>query len=468
MKKIISILSVITLVIIGFSLNSCVKDKDYETPQINCEEPEIPATQMTTIQHIIDAWYAINPGPQDRTPYEFAPVDAAPVYVAGYVISSDKDGNFYKELFIQDDPANPTRGIKVGIDMRSLFAHYDMGRKIYIQLNGLAVNKSHGEFVIGELDGNSVRNIRENVAKKIIKRSCSPEVLSPKVINSVNDITDDMLGTYIALDNMQFFANVYGKSFVDPNDSYDTHRLMKSCTDGNRIKLETSTYASFKDNILPEGSGKIEGILTRDYSDSYYVIRVNGLNSFSFDGPRCDSPCNISDVTGQNVIFSEDFESYSTNSTNIGSWINVNVNGGNNLWKVKNYSGNKYAQCSAHNSNENPLEAWLISPPIDLDNSTDEQLSFKTKTGYNNGQALMVFVSTDFTGNPADISNATWLEVDADLADGPSTGYMNYWVDGKANLSCLNGTVYIAFRYLGGDGGITTTFQVDDVKVTAN
>ncbi len=470
MKKIISILSVITLVIIGFSLNSCVKDKDYETPQINCEEPEIPATQMTTIEHIIDAWYAINPGPQDRNPYKFAAVDADPVYVAGYVISSDKDGNFYKELFIQDDPANPTRGIKVGIDMRSLFAHYDMGRKIYIQLNGLAVNKSHGEFVIGEFDGNSVNNIRENVAKKIIKRACSPEVLSPKVVNSVNDITNDMLGTYIQLNDMQFDRSLLGKTFVDPNDSYDTHRIMKSCADGYEIKLETSTFANFKDVLLPEGSGTVSGVLSRDYGDHYFVLRVNNPEAFNFDGPRCDPPmldCNGTNVGGSTVVFSDDFESYSSNSTNIGSWLNINVNGGSNLWKVKNYSGsNNYVQCSAYNSNENPLEAWLISPPIDLDNSTGEKLSFKTKTGYNNGAALTVFVSTDFDGT--NIQSATWLMVDAEIANGPSSGYMTNWVEGTADMSCLSGTVYIAFRYLGGDGGITTTYQLDDVKVTAN
>ncbi len=468
MKKIISILSVLTLVIIGFSLNSCVKDSDYATPQINYEEPNIPASQMTSIQAVLDAWHANNPGTHDRTPYEFAASDATPVYLVGYVISSDKDGNFYKELFLQDDPANPTRGLKIAIDQRSLFAKYDLGRKIYVQLNGLAINKSHGEMVIGEWDGNRIINIRDNVAKKIIKRSNDTGNLSAKVVSSVADINDDMLGTYIALNDMQFFASVYGKTFVDPNDNYDTHRIMKSCADGYRIKLETSTFASFKDNILPGGSGTISGVLTRDYSDSHYVIRVNSADSFSFDGPRCDSPCNISNTIGQNVIFSDDFESYSNNSISFGSWLNININNGSHKWKIKEHSGTKYAQCGAYNTGENPLEAWLISPPIDLDNSTDEQLSFKTKTGYNRGQALTVFVSTDFTGNPADISNATWLEVDADLADGPSSGYMDYWVNGKANLSCLSGNVYIAFRYLGGDGGVTTTFQVDDVKVTAN
>ncbi len=469
MKKIISILSVITLVIIGSTLNSCVKDTDYDTPQINCVEPEISASQMTSIASILDAWHVNNPGTHDRTPYEFASVDATPVYVSGYVVSSDKDGNFYKELFIQDDPTNPTRGVKVAVDMRSLFAKYDLGRKIYIQLNGLAINKSHGEYVIGKLENNRIAGITENMAKKMIKRSCDTGNLAAKVVNSIADINDDMLGTYIQLNNVQFTRDLLGKTFVDPNDSYDSHRTIKSCDDDEEIKLETSTFAAFKDNLLPEGSGSVAGVLSKDYGDHFFVLRVNGVDVFSFDGARCDPPtldCNGTNIGGSTVVFSEDFESYSTNTTNIPGWVNVNVNGGTHLWQVKEHSGNQYVQCSAYRSNENPLEAWIITPAINLDNSTGEKLSFKTKTGYNNGAALTVYVSTDFDGT--NISAATWLLVDADIANGPAQGYMQNFVEGTADISCLNGNVYVAFQYKGGDGGITTTFQVDEVKVTAN
>ncbi len=471
MRKILSILSVITLVVIGFSLNSCVKDSEYATPQIKCEEPQIEPSQMTSIDHVVDAWYALNPGPRDNTPYEFAPEDAAPVYLTGYVISSDKDGNFYKELYIQNDPANPTKGVKLAIDQRSLFTKYDLGRKIYVKLNGLAINKSHGEFVIGELDNGGVRPIRENLAKKIIKRSCDTPQLQAKVLNSVDDITSDMVGTYVQFNDMQFVRELLGKTFVDPNDSYDSHRKMKSCADDKELTLETSTFASFKDNLLPEGSGTVKGILSRDYRDRMYVLRVNSPEDFNFEGPRCDPPvleCNNANVGGNTVVFSEDFQSYNANETNLPGWTNVNVSGGSKLWQVKEYSGNKYMQISAYRSGENPMEVWLVTPGINLDNSTGEELSFKTKTGYNNGQALTVYVSTDYTGNPADINNATWLMVDADIANGPSSGYMSNFVEGKADISCLDGTVYVAFRYLGGDGAVTTTYQLDDVKVTAN
>jgi len=465
MKKIVlSLMGLMTLVI---SLNSCVKDTDYETPKISCEEPQIDASQMTNIEAVLDNWHALNPGSYDRNVLEFANTDAAPVYLTGYVVSSDKTGNFYKELYIQDDLTNPQHAVKIAIDARSLFTRYDMGRKLYVKLNGFGLNKSHGEYVIGEVDGSDIRPIRENVANKNILRGCDANEVQAKVLASVDDINDDMIGMYVQLNQMQFDITEVGKTFVDAADSYDTHRLMVSCADEKELKLETSTFASFKDVLLPEKSGSVKGIISRDYGDDFYVLRVLSPEAFDFNDPRCDPPmldCNGTNVGGPTVVFYEDFESYSSGDTNIPGWNNVNVNGGSTLFKVDDYQGNKYVKCSAYNTNENPVEVWLISPAINLDNSTGEELSFKTKTGYNNGAALSVYVSEDYTG---DINTATWLLVDTDLADGPSSGYGS-WVDGTADVSCLNGNMVVAFRYRGGDGGITTTFQIDDVKISAN
>jgi hypothetical protein len=112
------------------------------------------------------------------------------------------------------------------------------------------------------------------------------------------------------------------------------------------------------------------------------------------------------------------------------------------------------------------MEVWLITPAINLDTTENEFLDFSTKTGYNNGAALTVFVSTDFTG---DINAATWLMVDGTIANGPSSGYESSFTNsGHVDVSCLEGDMYVAFRYKGGASGITTTFQIDDVTVTAD
>jgi len=461
MKKIIAILSII--VAFSVTLNSCVKDTDYDTPQISCEEPQIPANQLTTIGTVIDEWNNLN----GTDILEFADESATPLYLTGYVVSSDRTGNYYKEIYLQDDPTNPQHALVLKVDMRSLFTKYDLGRKLYIKLNGLGLNMSRGEMQIGKIDGGNIVNILENKAKEAIKRSCAPVQITPKALASVNDITTDMVGMFVQFDHMQFHYTLLGKTIVDPADSYDSHRKMISCDDGAELMLETSTFASFKDHVLPELSGKVQGILTRDYRNDYYVLKVNDIEAFDFTGNRCDPAmldCHGTNVGGNTVVYNEDFESYNANDTSFGGWTNVSATGGSTVFKIKSYNGAQYAQISAYHSNEPHMDVWMISPAIDMDNSTGEELHFKTKTGYNNGAALTVYVSDDYTG---DINTATWQLVNAQIADGPSSGYGNF-VEGVADISCLNGNVVVAFRYQGGDGGVTTTFQIDDVVVKAN
>ncbi len=465
MKKIV--LSLLSLTFLVLVFDSCVRDTDYETPQISCTEPDIDPASMTDIAAVLSNWHTLNQAPNDRNVLEFASVNDDSVYLTGYVVSNDKTGNFYHELFIQDDLTDPHHAIKLAIDQRSLFTRYDMGRKLYVKLNGLGLNKVHGEYVIGEIDGSDIIPIRKHIADKNILRGCTPGDVQAKILNSPNDITDDMIGMYVQFDNMQFDLSEVGKTFVDPADSYDTHRLMKGCVDDSELKLETSTFASFKDVLLPEKAGSVKGIISRNYGDDFYVLRVNNPEAFDFTNDRCDPPvldCNGTNIGGSTVLFNEDFSAYNYGDTSFPGWTNVNVNGGSTLFKVGSYQGNNFVKCSAYNSGEDPLEVWLITPPINLDNSTGEKLTFKTLTGYNNGQPLTVYVSTDFNG---DINAATWLLVDTTMADGPSSGYGN-WVDGSADISCLNGNVYIAFRYKGGENGITTTIEIDDVNVSAN
>ncbi len=450
MKKIV--FGLLSLTLLAYVFNSCVRDTDYETPQITCNEPEIDPASMTDIGAVLANWHTINQSSYDRNVLEFAGVDDDPVYLTGYVVSNDKTGNFYHELFIQDDLTDPQHAVKLAIDQRSLFTRYDLGRKLYVKLNGMGLNKVHGEYVIGELNGSDIIPIRAHIADENILRGCEPADLQAKLVASPNDITDDMIGMYVQFDNMQFDLSEVGKTFVDPADSYDTHRLMKSCADNSELHLETSTFASFKDMLLPEKAGNVKGIISRNYSDDFYVLRVNNPADFDFNNNRCDP------------LFSEDFESYNLNETNLPGWTNVNVNGGSTLFKVKSYQGNKFMKCSAYNSGEDPLEVWLVSPPVNLDNTNNEILSFKTLAAYDNGTALSVYISTDFSG---DVSSATWTPLNATIASGPSSGYGN-WVTGSADISNFNGDIYIAFKYLGGVSGITTTYEIDDVRITAN
>lgn len=483
MKKLTYIL--LSALAISLTFYSCVEDTEYDTPQISCDFLETDLTgSETQLITILDSWlYQSDEDENDivdwyetEVPLEFDEVDYKN-YITGYVVSDDRTGNFYKELYLQSAPSNPDYSIKLALDVSASFTKYDVGRKVYVYLKGLALNRVRGEMVLGELINNQVDEMRLARADENIFRNCEAVAVTPIELESPSLVDDTHIGKLIAFDNMQFDSSLVdldvpedSEPFVDPFDSYDSHRLITSCVDNSQIRLETSTFASFGDDALPNLKGSVKGVLTRDYGDNFYVLRVSSPDDFVFDQDRCDPDyldCNNPNpIGGSNILFDDDFESYAVNETNLSGWSNINVNGGSELFEIRSFDNEKYVQCSAYNSGETPLEVWLITDAINLDSSTDEELTFKTKTGYNNGAALSVFVSTDYAG---DISSATWMLVNAEIADGPSGSYEpNFTDSGSVDISCLDGDVFVAFKYLGGDGGITTTFQIDDVKVTGN
>ena len=108
---------------------------------------------------------------------------------------------------------------------------------------------------------------------------------------------------------------------------------------------------------------------------------------------------------------------------------------------------------------------YLITPPIDMDGTTGEELSFDVQTNFDNGNILSVLVSTDFTGDP---TTATWSILDATIPSGPPSSFGSFAPVGPINISCLDGMVHFAFFYEGSDPTATTRYHVDNIEITGN
>ena len=91
-------------------------------------------------------------------------------YMEGYVISSYEAGNFFEELIIQDQPENPTIGIRILLDVNPIFVRYELGRKVYVKLNGLTAGIRNGVLSFGGLDGNRVGQIAAPLEESVILR----------------------------------------------------------------------------------------------------------------------------------------------------------------------------------------------------------------------------------------------------------------------------------------------------------
>lgn len=174
--------------------------------------------------------------------------------------------------------------------------------------------------------------------------------------------------------------------------------------------------------------------------------------------------------------FTENFESQVVptaapyNDIVIANWVNYKE-AGTRAWQARSYGTpvNKYAQLSAFNSTDASTIAWLITPGVNFNLTTAENLSFFYNAGYDNGSPLTVLYSNNYDGTEGGIATATWNNITTNftLPAGPAASYNTLVTAGTMDVSAYTGTVYFAFKYTGSGTGISTTVQLDNISLTA-
>ncbi|WKD85391.1 hypothetical protein KCTC32516_00731 [Polaribacter huanghezhanensis] len=463
-----------------FIVISCVQDNAFEVPDITITDPTITAnSDLGKVKTALQQAFFSN----QKLVFTFPVNENNPTYIEAYVISTDATGNFYNKLIVQDKAENPTAGIEILINKSALSDLFSVGQKIFIKLDGLSVsyddgqstvnpiNLAPGKYSLGFLEGDRAGKIPSTAIKNHLFRTSTIVPIIPQKI-TIENITGATINTFVQLEKAQFDISEKGRTFAGERyDEYDGFRYVFECGSEHELRLQTSTFSSFKSTLIPNGQGKIDFILSKDFKSEFLVAIVNSPSTIDFTNTtRCDPVflnCPENTSVGNVILIDENFENLKTNSQLLNAgWSNINANGGKNVFKSKTKNGNRVIEMSAYNTSENPLETWLISPAINLDTTTNETLTFETNNGYDNGKALKVFISSDFS---VDVKAATWTLINATVSVGPSSDYSNFFTkSGNISLSCLSGNVHIAFQYFGGDGGVSTTVQIDNVKITGN
>ena len=214
--------------------------------------------------------------------------------VKGYVVSSDRTGNFYKELYLQDAPENPTAAIHLMLDQTKSFNSFNLGRELYINLKALHLGEARRGNGIVSLGG--VANTEDNVVEALrpldiathIFRSITTAEITPLTVR-FSEIDKTHVGLFVAVENVRFTDAEQGKPFVDPRDYYDTQRSMEACegTAKTSFLLETSAFALYKDVPLPSGTGTIRGIVSKTYNGSDFVLTLNDAADAPLTGVGC-------------------------------------------------------------------------------------------------------------------------------------------------------------------------------------
>ncbi len=448
----------IIMVLLAFAVvTSCVKDDDFDIPNLNIEEPNINASDIIEIGAVAGE---LAQSDEDQFTYS-----ESGKFMVGYLVSSDEGGNFFKQMILQDKPENPTVGIKVLIDVSPLFVSYEVGRKVFVKLDGLTVGTSNGVLALGVRGPLRPERIPFPKREEHIIRSTEVATIVPKPL-TIEQFSTSNTNLMIRLSDMQFNRNELDKTFAaEPGDEFDGERIIESCANEASVILSTSTFAGFKGVTVPAGRGTIDAILTRDFFDEFYTIYLNDPTTLNFDSPeRCDPDligCE-GPFGGPDTLFTEDYESIS-NISELTGWINVNVSGGNTRFVLGEFSGNQYAQITGFNTAESDIQAWFVTPELDFDTFTMHQLDLDIEAAFDNGKILSVLITNNFTG---DVTTTDWQELDVDVPTGPSSGFGGFQSVGPINLSCFEGNVRIAFKYEGSDPSATTRYHLDNIRIT--
>ena len=187
------------------------------------------------------------------------------MFIRGWVVSSDRSGNYYKTLAVEDDSA----AIEIKLDSESLFETYFVGSVVEVACNGLTLGSYGGVVQLGAASDSGYETdyiTAKDIARTVrivgqLDHAPVPEILA------VDGVSDSHIGRLVAFENVQFVDAADGNMTwcdADPDSSVGYRDTDRTITDrfGHKLLVRTSRYAGFASWRLPAGSGRIEGIMS--------------------------------------------------------------------------------------------------------------------------------------------------------------------------------------------------------------
>ncbi len=174
------------------------------------------------------------------------------VMIAGQVISSDRSGNIYRELYIQDE----TGAIDVKIGKSSLYSDYHLGQWVYVDCNGLmigsysgmpqlGVEDETGEYETAYIDAQYI--IDTHIFRGEIGKMPEPQEISendlPRAI-SQGGFKSPLFGKLVKMNGLTYgakssystdhYKRIFALLYIDPSKDKGAQ--------SNRIFLSDKTY----------------------------------------------------------------------------------------------------------------------------------------------------------------------------------------------------------------------------------
>lgn len=273
------------LVTLGFTLTmpSCI---DFSYDDI---EPRIDSTTLVANTTIAEL-KSIYPG-------ELYQLSDSSLYlrdsiiIEGTVISDDKEGNFYKSLFIED----ATGAIEVKLNKTTLYNDYKRGQKVVIYCNNMYLGDYGGQIQLGSIYRNNgvweISGLEGDVIIKqhVFKKGTTLQEVTPLVMTSA-ELKTTNIGRLVQFNNAEIkdtLSSITGQiyTYADAENKITiNHALVSGSFTVTNLVLRTSGYSKFAGYTINTKSGSITGILT--YYNGTYQLLVRDLADIKFDQPR--------------------------------------------------------------------------------------------------------------------------------------------------------------------------------------
>lgn len=168
------------------------------------------------------------------------------IWIKGQVISSDRSGNLYKEVYIQDE----TGGIDLKLGRSSIYSEFALGQWVYVDCAGLTLGAYSGMPQLGlEADNTSVNEYEtsyidpQQIIDLHVKKGPKADPVAPVVVSEADlkaaikaGFTGELWGKLVTIKGLKYSKKVFALLYPNPNLPH------KSANPENRIFLSDAQW----------------------------------------------------------------------------------------------------------------------------------------------------------------------------------------------------------------------------------
>ncbi|MDB5281471.1 MAG: hypothetical protein JWO06_546 [Bacteroidota bacterium] len=259
------ILSLVAFFLLA-GVSSCIKQK-FDAPPVGGQDPNV------VVNFSIDSLQKRYTG----QPY----LITDKLIVQAIVIADDKSGSFFKQLVVQDS----TAGITLLMDASNLYTAYPVGRRLFINLQGLFIVSYKGtpQLAAGVNPDGTFAGLPPALFDQFIVKGSFPHPVAPKMLH-IYQLNNKQIDELVEIDDVEFASGFQGQSYADGFNKISKSTTIEDCF-GSNIVSYNSGYADFANSLTPTGNGKLVCIYST-YNGTPQ-IQIRDVTDVNMTGPRC-------------------------------------------------------------------------------------------------------------------------------------------------------------------------------------